>query len=1122
MAKWVAWFATDRETADPDDAKNRTVAEVLLKNPNTAAPIIADIVGTPEFTENPESRGRVAGCVISLMLGESNNTGAGGLDCLVGLLGVQAMRSVLEGLGRDRKLEVAGIAIACASALPLQNMRCILEALILDSDQWTGLIGLAVAAEAGRSGRSAEGQQEHRALRAVLEANRAAACAANYTLVASALIAAEASAARDAEQHVRVFLEIYADMLDQTQGSAGVLVRALCDMCTGTTAVAASEFLTEFLLGYGQSDPRAAVESLVRARAADAVERVLLGMAVRGDGLASHALCVALKAGAGDVLSTVMPIAAREGAGNPEYINSAVARAVADFVAGGNDLKLLFELMDQSFGERTGAPRQLCCFYELCAPAVRHENWGAVRELLARGLVMPCIGTGQQETSARANQIVGNMASLFSAARPPTGDTLELVLEVLSVVHERAAAQPVVGHMGLSRTEVLGRLSVVQGLLACQDQGVSKALFQRMVTKYGYSAYDLAVAPSFIRRAVELHYYDLIELLVSRLAEEGKVCDALCGAETASEPLLMYAPERVLVAMFEKAAPEIESGLGNARKVLASLLDTRRVMDEAGGVSVQNKENFEAIVKQQERRAYFYGNPWVAGIRAVAPRLAKDRLWLLLERSARRASTDTLTETIGRVYDTSHEALLATAVRDKRITELLVRSPECPPRATLLRAWVRHTRYALPDHTARGHIHADGPVFIDRGLIKAALDGGDARASKELEAQLEGLAAFMVASCGSLGAFAPADMTGMFGVSIDDSVGGDRDAAATTTTTTRRIRDTACGSGAEYDALTTLVRACMATGGFDRRHPTGAIPTSAASTEVMQLLGYAIGKLVMRGATTGPCISTPLLAHALGCTTPSIAEWLLGTVSPVGTDILDALSLFGGLTEEFTDRNVERIKSAVGGGTVTTENLACFLSEVERIAMRWDRLGRPMQHITNGFLGSIGPETLVLGDKFMAPLACILSGPDATNGLIVGAVTIDAAELAALRGSVEYQSGLSNDHRVVQWLWSIVGRMSQESLVLFLRFWTSKNPPPGGFRGVRRETYIVCAAEQAGGHGGPSGPSAMVLPTASTCFNALNISVAYPSEEQMERALYYAIQNTDTGMHEGWGGIVAQ
>ena len=95
VAKWVARFATDRETADPDDAKNRTVAEVLLKNPTTAAPIIADIVGTPEFTENPESRGRVAGCVISLMLGESSNTGAGGLDCLVGLLGVQAMRSVL-------------------------------------------------------------------------------------------------------------------------------------------------------------------------------------------------------------------------------------------------------------------------------------------------------------------------------------------------------------------------------------------------------------------------------------------------------------------------------------------------------------------------------------------------------------------------------------------------------------------------------------------------------------------------------------------------------------------------------------------------------------------------------------------------------------------------------------------------------------------------------------------------------------------------------------------------------------------------------------------------------------------------------------------------------------------
>jgi hypothetical protein len=1020
----------------------------------------------------------------------------------------------------------------------------------------------------------------------VLEANKGAPCAANYTLVASALIVA--GDAGRARALVGVFLEIYADLLDQCTGSVGVLLKALCDMCTGSpsspSATAARAFLTEFLLGYCQSDPRVAIEHLVKARAADAVACVLLGLhglhglpsvgaapslnglhglpsvgaapSLNGpsprdqadqpdrqaDSLVTYALCVALKEGDRAVISAVMPIAAREEAGRAEragragraeragYMNGAVARAVSDYVARGYDLGWLFGLMDESFGAQMGLPGQVCRVYELCAPAVRCANWGAVKELLARGLVMPsCVmhgGKGEQEIAARAEAIVGNMACLFSASRPPTGDTLEVVLEVLGACHGAVA--------GLQRTQVLERLHVPRGLLA-GDEGTSKASVERMVSKYGYSAHDLAMASGFLERAVQLRYYELVSLLISRLAEEGKLCDALCRQGSVS--LLQHAPDPVLDAMFAAAAPEAEKLRGEALTVLASLRETHRLMSackySGGSVSsTSNKASLEAMMRQEERAVHFYANPWVVVIQAAAKHLGKDRLWFVLARST--GGDDALMmKTLERVYDTRDDALLVTAVRDTRILEALVRSSDfssegslAPTRAALLGVWVRLMGVVHPERELPGSKPAEGGVFVDRGLIKASLEG-DARASKELKDQLEALAAFMVAERGRLGAFCASDLVGTFGMTIRDAVGGEETETETEpepgVAVTRRIRDSGCGRGMELECLGTLVRACMATGGFDRRHPTGAIPTSAASTEVMQLLGFAIGRLVLRGATTGPCISTALLARVLGCEIPTVAEALLGTVSPVGSDLCTALSLFGGLTEGFAESDVESVRSAMGGGTeITIENRALFFGAVERIAMGWDQLGRPMKHITAGFLDSVS-ETRVLGDELMAPLALLLSGPCATRDLVIGAVSIDAGELAALRSLVEYESGLSEEHRTVRWLWSIVGKMSQETLVLFLRFWTSQNPPPGGFRGLRGERYIVSAAMTGGGAGGSRGTGGpMILPTASTCFNTLYVSSEYGSEEQMERALYYAIQNTDTGMHEGWGGIVAQ
>jgi ubiquitin-protein ligase E3 A len=88
------------------------------------------------------------------------------------------------------------------------------------------------------------------------------------------------------------------------------------------------------------------------------------------------------------------------------------------------------------------------------------------------------------------------------------------------------------------------------------------------------------------------------------------------------------------------------------------------------------------------------------------------------------------------------------------------------------------------------------------------------------------------------------------------------------------------------------------------------------------------------------------------------------------------------------------------------------------------------------------------------------------------------------------------EHRVVQWLWQVVGELTREERKLFLKFFTgSDRAPIGGLGNLR------CVIQR-------DGPDSNRLPTSHTCFNSLLLP-SYRSKDKLADRLRLAILNSE-------------
>jgi ubiquitin-protein ligase E3 A len=102
----------------------------------------------------------------------------------------------------------------------------------------------------------------------------------------------------------------------------------------------------------------------------------------------------------------------------------------------------------------------------------------------------------------------------------------------------------------------------------------------------------------------------------------------------------------------------------------------------------------------------------------------------------------------------------------------------------------------------------------------------------------------------------------------------------------------------------------------------------------------------------------------------------------------------------------------------------------------------------------------------------------------------------ALQSNARYDGGYSAEHRVIKWLWEIVGTLDDEEKRRFLKFFTgSDRAPIGGLGNLR------CIIQR-------DGADSNKLPTSHTCFNTLLLP-SYKNQDKMGERLRLAIMNAE-------------
>ena len=133
----------------------------------------------------------------------------------------------------------------------------------------------------------------------------------------------------------------------------------------------------------------------------------------------------------------------------------------------------------------------------------------------------------------------------------------------------------------------------------------------------------------------------------------------------------------------------------------------------------------------------------------------------------------------------------------------------------------------------------------------------------------------------------------------------------------------------------------------------------------------------------------------------------------------------------------------------------------------------------------------------------------------------ESLDMEDLRQHTRYHGGYHNSHKVINWLWEVVGQeLTLEEKGLFLKFVTSCSKPPlMGFTHMEPPFSIRCVEVSDDQDTGDTVASVLkgffnikkkesvwLLPTSSTCFNLLKLP-NYPKKSILRDKLRYAIHS---------------
>ncbi len=130
---------------------------------------------------------------------------------------------------------------------------------------------------------------------------------------------------------------------------------------------------------------------------------------------------------------------------------------------------------------------------------------------------------------------------------------------------------------------------------------------------------------------------------------------------------------------------------------------------------------------------------------------------------------------------------------------------------------------------------------------------------------------------------------------------------------------------------------------------------------------------------------------------------------------------------------------------------------------------------------------------------------DDLEKIICGAPTID---LADWKNNTTYKPPYTEDHKVIHWMWRVLGTYTQKQLSSFVQFCTgTSRVPAGGFAALESNRGQL---SKFAVHATPYSKTESPYPQAHTCFNRLILPL-YPSYDELKRGLDFVTNNEVTG-----------